>query len=214
MKKHGGATAGGKLQRRSLTGLAGLCAIWLLAPEHPSRADYYRYTDDKGAACITNTLDAVPAKYRKKMRIIRDETLTAKDTLKPKTLTPDQSAAVQEPVVQPAPAVKSETWFGRLSTRYAWFKPLIALGAITAGFLLVVKLAAVIPSPLLARLIYLVFFLGIFLFAYNAYANYLVNSFFTVKQKVLAMFRVANERRAPEIGEGDGAKTRPEEGRQ
>ena len=200
----------GNPKKRVLATVTLLCTVGAFAPERPARADYYKYTDDKGAVCITNTLDSVPPRYRKRMQVIRDETLSAKDTLKPKAPAPEQPQAAEEPATRPTQAVQPETRFGRLSARYPWVKPLVFLGAFMACFLLVVKLAAIIPSPLIARLIYLAFFLGIFLFAYKSYADYLVSGYFSAKQKILPMFGKANERQAPELGEGTG---RGEEGK-
>ena len=51
----------------------------LLATE--SRADFFKYKDDSGALIITNRFEDVPKKYRKRVKVIWDADLEAKDPL-------------------------------------------------------------------------------------------------------------------------------------
>lgn len=45
------------------------------------RAEFYKYKDASGALVITNKLEDVPQKYRKKVKVVWDEELAAKDPL-------------------------------------------------------------------------------------------------------------------------------------
>lgn len=60
------------------------------------------------------------------------------------------------------------------------------------------KLSSLLSSALLAKVIYLAFFLGVFAFAYKSYAEHVTSSYFSIKKKVLAMFEKANRREMPE----------------
>jgi hypothetical protein len=55
-------------------------AILLNVPS-TARAEFYKYKDSSGALVITNKLEDVPKKYRKNMKVVWDEELTAKDPL-------------------------------------------------------------------------------------------------------------------------------------
>ena len=57
-----------------------ICAIVVsvLLPER-SRAEFYKYKDSSGALVITNKLEDVPKKYRKHVKVVWDDELTAKD---------------------------------------------------------------------------------------------------------------------------------------
>lgn len=63
------------------------------------------------------------------------------------------------------------------------------------------KLSSLLSSALLAKVIYLAFFPGVFAFAYKSYAEHVTSSYFSIKKKVLAMFEKANRREMPEPGE-------------
>ncbi len=47
-----------------------LSACCFISPGH---ADIYKYQDESGAICITNSLDAVPKKFRKGMTVVKEE---------------------------------------------------------------------------------------------------------------------------------------------
>jgi len=167
-----------------------------------ARADYYKYTDDTGSVCLTNNRNAVPPRFRSTMTVIRDETRPPKVPDAPKV--PNAAAPMASPATEPvatesahrkvAPEEVPAGKFGELSSRYVWFKPLVIIGAIFAGFLIVIKVATLLPSPQLARVICLVYFLGIMLFAYKSYADHMAESFVNIKEKILTMFKKANER--------------------
>lgn len=159
---------------------------------HKASADYYKYKDASGTVCITNKLQSVPPRYRATMQVIRDDTAGKEPAAHNQ---PEPSQPAVEPTSQkPAQESPAEGRFGQLSARYPWFKPLAIIGGILAGFVVVTKLAGLLPSPHLARLIYLAFFLGVFVFAYKSYADHVAEGYFSIKQKVVAMFTKANER--------------------
>lgn len=45
------------------------------------QAEFYKYKDASGSIVITNKLENVPKKYRKSVKVVWDEELTAKDPL-------------------------------------------------------------------------------------------------------------------------------------
>lgn len=181
----------------------------LLLPLLPSflqtaHADYYKYTDKSGAVCITNNLASVPARYRSTMKVIREETLAKKDKAT-RLETPREPSAA--PAIAGSPQEKADvtpseplSTFGRLSARFPWFKPALFVSGAILLFLIVRKLADALPSALLAKVIYLAFFLGAFVFVYKSYADHLSNSYLTFKTKLITMFEKANRREAPEPG--------------
>ncbi|HEY6871086.1 MAG TPA: hypothetical protein VI298_00030 [Geobacteraceae bacterium] len=180
--------------------------VALLACLGDARADYYKYTDKGGAVCITNNLDAVPRKYRATMKVIREETLDKKGRGADREggaagAAPPETASQAQEQNNVAPAGEPTSAYGRLAARFPWFKPLLFVGAALAVFILVTKLSSVLPSPLLSRVIYLAFFLGLFVIVYKSYADHVTESYFTIKTKVLAMFEKANRREMPEPGE-------------
>jgi hypothetical protein len=170
-----------------------------------ARADYYKYTDSAGSVCITNKRDAVPPKYRATMKVIREETLAAKDKATrletPRKAQPAPATSVSPPDKAVVAAEEPTTAFGRLASRFPWFKPALFVGAVILLFLIVRKLAAALPSALLARLVCIVFFLGVFVAIYVCYAKYLTDNCIAFKRKMLTMFEKANRREAPEPGE-------------
>jgi len=71
-----------KLSATALVGIVmGLAAGLLLVAPHEARADFFKYKDDSGATVITNKLEDVPSKYRRRIKVIWDKELEAKDPL-------------------------------------------------------------------------------------------------------------------------------------
>jgi hypothetical protein len=169
-------------------------------------ADYYMYTNSKGILCISNQRNNVPPKYRATMKIIREETLAKKDPGAPKQAQSEPSSLLRDEsspadTVQQAVAPQATSRIGQLTARFPWLKLLAIIAGIAASFIIVRKIAAAVPSPQLARLILLVFFLSVMVFFYKSYTDYLVNSYFSIKTKFLGMLNKANTREAPESGE-------------
>ena len=179
-----------------VTGMVLNCLIVFIFLVSSARADYFKYTDSKGTVCITNSLENVPPRYRKSMKVIKDDA-PAKDKGTPQSAGQESSTEV---LSQPLPA-PPETKDDRFFARFPWVKPVMAIIGVVVAFFLVGRLASILPSPHLTRIVYLAFFAGVFVFAYKAYANYMVSSYFTIKNKVLTMFKKSNERQAPEAGE-------------
>lgn len=180
-----------------------------------ARADYYKYTDGSGAVCITNRIDAVPSKYRATMKVIREETVAGKvngaprEPLRENVAAPEASPQSREQAVAPEePASR----LGQVFSRFPWARPLLVVCVIVTAFLIVNKLSSLISSPLLARVVYLAFFLAIFVFAFKSYAEHVTNSYFSIKTKVLAMFEKANRREAPASAESSPTAAAPEQG--
>ena len=58
-----------------------LLAIMLIQIPSNAQADFFKYKDDSGALVITNKLEDVPKKYRKRVKVVWDDELTARDPL-------------------------------------------------------------------------------------------------------------------------------------
>ena len=187
--------------------LATVCTASFLAVAMPALADYYRYTDDGGTVCMTNKLSNVPAKYRQRMKVVREATLSAKDT---KSKEPEAAPPQTVPVIQQESVEASAPPAGAPAGSFPWRKLMIFVAGSVAGLYAVTKAAGSLTSPLLGRVIYLLFFFGIFLFAYKSYADSLVTNYFSIKDKVLDMFKKSNVRQTSELDDG-GRKQ--EEGR-
>lgn len=195
------------MYRTFLTCIA-LLFVFAVVRQLPARADYYAYTDASGAPVITNRLETVPRKYRAGMRVVKeDKPAAAKTGGQPVTNRPVAVPVTPQPVVreEPAaapvpPAPPAQTGrMGDPARRHPWLKPVGVVAGLLVGFLAVVRIAGHLSSPQLARVIYLAFFLGVFVFAYKSYAESLVGGYFTIKTKIVSMFRQANVRQAEEL---------------
>jgi len=58
-----------------------VAALSVLLLSAVARAEFYKYKDDTGAVVMTNRMEDVPKKYRKRVKVIWDEELSAKDPL-------------------------------------------------------------------------------------------------------------------------------------
>lgn len=56
-----------------------LAALLELVLATESRADFFKYKNDSGALIITNRFEDVPKKYRKRVKVVWDADLEAKD---------------------------------------------------------------------------------------------------------------------------------------
>jgi len=65
----------------SLLPVSALVIAILLNLPSAARAEFYKYKDSSGALVITNKFEDVPKKYRKRVKVVWDEELTAKDPL-------------------------------------------------------------------------------------------------------------------------------------
>jgi hypothetical protein len=165
-------------------------------------ADYYRYKNNKGIICITNNLNSISPEYRSTMKVIPEDKPGQMDRGS-QTQTQVGSPAIREPAAaghdrQAATPSQSDSGFVQFMGRFPLIKLLIIIAGIVAASIIILKLTSLIPSPQLARLINIVFFLGLFVFAYKLYAESLVGNYFTVKTKILGIFTRANVREAPE----------------
>jgi hypothetical protein len=182
--------------------LAFLSGVGIFSHPLPACADYYKYRDNKGIICITNNLNAIPPQYRSTMKVIREDKPGRLERGNQTQTTPEVSAVVREPAAghnrPAATSSQSDSPIVQLLARFPLIKLLIMIAVIVAASIIIVKLTSLIPSPQLARLINIVFFLGLFVFAYKLYADNLVGNYFTIKTKILGIFARANVREAPE----------------
>jgi hypothetical protein len=168
-------------------------------------ADYYRYTDNRGVICITNNLNAIPPKYRSTMKTIREDKPGRQDKGGLTQSHPGGAPVIREPEGaghdrHAATPSQSDSRLKLLMARFPLIKLLLLIAGIVATAIIIVKFTSLIPSPQLARLINIVFFLGLFVFAYKMYADNLVGNYFIIKTKVMGLFSRAMVREAPETG--------------
>lgn len=173
---------------------------WLLPSE--TFADYYKYTDSKGVVTITNKLDAVPQKYRSKMTVVREA--PKKEAADPDREPVVQGAEVEQQHEDGAVNREPAGIFAQLSSRFAWFKPLAYVAGIAALFLVVTKVAALLPSPMLSRAIYISFFLGVMIFLYKSYVENVARSTAKIKDSAIAIVKNSSARGETAVG-GEGA---------
>lgn len=57
-----------------------IAGVLLLLPP-AARAEFYKYKDSSGSMVITNKLEDVPKQYRKRVKVVWDDDLEAKDPL-------------------------------------------------------------------------------------------------------------------------------------
>lgn len=175
-------------------------ADFAMVPE--ALADYYKYTDSQGMISITNKLDSVPAKYRSTMKVVREEPKKAagagKEAQQPERYEPEVVEATASEQAAALPAQAPAGKFAELSARFVWFKPLAYLAGFIALFVAIVKVTSLLPSPLLSKMIYLGFFLGVFVFVYQAYVAHVVESSLKIKENAAAMMKKSTVRELPE----------------
>jgi hypothetical protein len=140
------------------------------------------------------------------MKVIREDKPgrleMGSQTQTPQGLSPvDREPAVAGHERQAAIPSQSDSRIVQFMERFPLIKLLIIISGIVAASIIIIKLTSLIPSPQLARLINIAFFLGLFVFAYKLYAENLVGNYFTIKTKILGIFTRANVREAPETEE-------------
>ena len=185
--------------RLALIGL--LWLGWLFTSE--TFADYYKYTDSKGVVTITNKLDSVPQKYRAKMTVVREA--PKKEAAVPAPEPSAQGAALEPQHEDVAASQESAGMFALLSSRFPWFKPLAYVVGIAALFLAVTKVAALLPSPMLSRAIYISFFLGVMVFLYKSYVENVARSTAKIKDSAVAIIKNSSAREESATGGGETA---------
>jgi len=174
---------------RAIIFLSCLFGLACAAPVSPAFADYYQYTDSKGVVSMTNKLSAVPAQYRSSMKVIHEDAPSKKE--KQPEGGSEEAAVPSQPAAAPALPVSR---FEELAARFPWFKPLVYLGVVTALFLAITKVTALLPSRLLAKVIYLAFSLGVFAFIYTTYFGRVAQTTQKLKDDALATVKKSQER--------------------
>lgn len=156
-------------------------------------ADFYKYTDGKGAVVMTNKLESVPAKFRSSMTVIKEE---PKKTLEGAPQSAQPSEAEMQSAA-PAPAPVPEGKFAELSARYAWFKPLVYLAVCFVLFYCLTFVTRRLPSRLLGKVIYVAFSLAAFTFLYKTYMSGMVERSQRLMEDASKVVKKANARPQP-----------------
>lgn len=174
-----------------------LVGLFLLHGLLPSEllADYYKYTDSKGVVTITNKLESVPARYRSKMKVVREAPVKQAPVAAPAPEPVSQTTAA-EPVAGVPAASEAEPAgkFAELCSRYVWFRPLAYIVGIVAIWLVICKVTTLLPSPLLSKVIYISFFMGVMVFMYKAYVEHVVASTKKIKDSAVTMMKKSTQR--------------------
>lgn len=146
-----------------------ICLLYLslFAAVSSAFADYYKYTDGNGVINMTNRLDAVPKKYRSSMKVVKEEAKPVSANRQVEQTEPSREEAASS--VAPASAAAPQSTFSALCDRFVWLRPLTYVAGIFALLLVVIKITSLIKSPLISRLIYVAFSLGVFGFLYQTY---------------------------------------------
>jgi hypothetical protein len=148
---------------------------------------------------MTNKLDTVPQKYRSRVKVIREETLSKQDpgARKQQAEPAQEESSTPVAAVVPAQAPAPQGKLAQLSARYIWFEPLLYLAGFFVALLVVIKLTSLVPSAALSKLIYLSFFLGVGVFLYQAYVKHVVEESLAVKEKAVNMVKKTREIQVP-----------------
>jgi len=126
-----------------------------------SHADMYKYQDETGAISITNTLEAVPKKYRRGMTVVREESAAPQKLLPPVQV----KAEKQEQV--PVPQFEQKSLQVQAAANRDRF---IKTGIVVVGMLLaciaLLKLATTLGCPGVGKVLFLTVVLlgGVYLY--------------------------------------------------
>lgn len=158
-----------------------LVSLLLATPSQPL-ADMYKYTDGRGVVNITNNINSVPAKYRASMKVIKEE--VKKTPAAAQEAQPEAAPIPSAPADAVAPAPEQpQGKFAQMCERFPWLKPIAYLAGILAALLVIMKVTSQLSSPLLAKVIYISFFLGVFVLLYKTYVGYMVESSARIKRQ-------------------------------
>jgi hypothetical protein len=78
-----------------LSALSFVAAFLFILPRNV-QAEFYKYKDSSGALVITNKLEDVPKKYRKNVKVVWDDELTAKDPLARRSAAAESQRELQQ----------------------------------------------------------------------------------------------------------------------
>lgn len=177
-----------------LLAVALLCGLLLPAESHA----LYRYRDAAGNLCFTDDWRTIPVELRASAEPPVPAPGSAPSPAKPAAVAPVEpaSAVTAAPVPSnlPLPAATQAL----ATAQGLWEHPWAKIGAYLAGvvvlFLLLIKLLDYLPSPLLARLILLAFFLGVMTFGYKLYIENMVQGFDKVKDQSVKVLEKSLQR--------------------
>lgn len=108
--------------------------IWFVLCQFTCYADIYTYMDDSGTVCMTNSLGAVPKKFRKSMRVVKEE--------RPKTQKQPQAVGNSVPQAAPPEADASQPASVTMHKQDKYKKT----GFVVGGFILLWYLLTKLPQ--------------------------------------------------------------------
>lgn len=177
--------------------LAGLFLCLCSTPAAAGEKTLYRYRDASGNLAFTDNLQSIPAPLRKDaVPFVPPQ--GGGPSAAPIPADPPSPAAPPPSLAPDEPSPAAASGFVALA-QGLWEHPWAKIGAYLAGvvvlFLLLIKLLDHLPSPLLARLILLAFFLGVMTFGYKLYIENIVQGAVAVKDQSVKMFEKALKQR-------------------
>lgn len=145
--------------------------IWLLligsmllcGLAEPALADMYKYVDDSGAVCITNSLASVPKKFRSSMTVVKEESAA------PKKLLPEVEKRTSDPLpqarIESRPA-EAERVVPPVDNRPKYLRTALIIGGIIAAYFLLGRLCGSLGAPRVGTLLFVLLMLvgGVYLY--------------------------------------------------
>lgn len=152
----------------------------LLCPLSQAAADIYKYTDDSGSVCMTNTLNSVPKKYRSSMTVIKEESPAQK------TLLPQVQKRNSDPLPYVAPqaqqAVEQEVKSDPVQNRQKYVRTGLIVAGIIAGYFLLTRLMGTLGFPRIGTLLFLALALVGGVYLYGLYIKEMKEVFGTLRK--------------------------------
>lgn len=145
-------------------------------------ADMYRYTDDSGSVCITNSLESVPKKYRKAMTVVKEESAS------PKKLLPEVQKRTTDPLPQAGAhqsAIQEETSLQPVDNRPKYIRTALVVAAVVASFFLLGWIGRAIGAPRTGTLLFLLFTLVGGVYLYRLYVKELHTVFSSLRKDAI-----------------------------
>lgn len=158
-----------------------LAIVLLLSGYAQSFADMYKYQDESGAVCITNSLDSVPKQFRKSMAVVREEVPKQENLLAPlPAKAPARARKSDSQLLQGAAGVRQDATIQSTTQDGARTKhiktALIVVAMICACFILS-RLSSTLGAPRLGTVMFLAIMLAGGVYLYGMYVQELRSVF-------------------------------------
>lgn len=138
-------------------------AVLLCGFAEPVLADMYKYVDESGSVCITNSLAAVPKKYRSSMTVVKEESAA------PKKLLPEVEKRTSDPLPQArneSRPAEAERVVPPVDNRPKYLRTALIVGGVIVAYFLLGRLCGSLGVPRVGTLLFLLLILvgGVYLY--------------------------------------------------